>query len=320
MENSNDILSPNDPDLLLAQKIGDALPAIESLKGGSDPLLQQLFSYRETRAEQLSDVDSSSIWDAIESEMQTRKPATIFQLTPAIRRYATAAAVLIAALVGSFLYQNLSGPKLIGESFSTVTKVELSDGSIVSLRPNSKLYEHSISKSEATYSIEGEAYFEVMHDPTRTFAVSTSQAKVEVLGTKFVLSDWGNTSRVFLEEGRIQYESLSNQNVVILEPGQSSEINEFTVTPDVIETESSVYTDWLADQLVFQDQRVEDVFNELEHHFNIQIQRPEVLDEENLTGTIQLDDLPSVLQDLELVLGGSFTQTGENEYRFNPES
>jgi ferric-dicitrate binding protein FerR (iron transport regulator) len=97
-----------------------------------------------------------------------------------------------------------------------------------------------------------------------------------------------------------------------------SEINELTITPEVIETESSVYTDWLDDQLVFQDQQVEDIFNELEHHFNIQIQRPEVLDEENLTGTIQLDDLSSVLQDLELVLGGNFTQTGENEYRFNP--
>jgi len=318
MADNNNILPNNDSDLLLAQKIGEALPDIERLQDDSDPLLQQLFSYREAQAEQIQGIDSSLVWDAIESEMHAREPATIFRLTPAIRRYATAAAILIAALVGSFLYQNLSGPELIGESFSTVTKVELSDGSIVSLRPNSKLYEHSISASKATSSIQGEAYFDITHDPNRNFSVSTSQAKVEVLGTKFVLSNWGNTSRVFLEEGRIQYESLISRNSVVLEPGQSSEINELTITPEVIETESSVYTDWLDDQLVFQDQQVEDIFNELEHHFNIQIQRPEVLDEENLTGTIQLDDLSSVLQDLELVLGGNFTQTGENEYRFNP--
>lgn len=320
MVNNNDILPANDPDLLLAQKMGKALPDLDRLKDTDDPLLNLLFSYRKSLQDRFDPVDTSTVWDSIKAEINSETQAKIFHLSPAIKRYAIAAAVLIAVFIGSFVYQNLSGPELIAESFGSIQQVELADGSLVKLRPYSKLYEQSLSSKRAEYRLQGEAYFEVTYNPDRMFSVTTSRAKVEVLGTKFILSDWGNASNVFLREGRIQFEALSTMNSIILEPGQSSTVDEQAESPVLSDQDETVYTDWLAEQLVFQNQPVHDVFRELEQHFNIQITWPSSINEETLTGTVQLDDLDSVLRDLELVLGGAFTQTGAGEYRFNPGS
>lgn len=315
----NSYISPDDADLLLARKIGEALPDLSSLKKDADPFLIELFKYRNTIKKHVPEIDSASIWDSIQSEIEQEKDtARIVKLTPAIKRYAIAAALLITALVGSFVYQSLTSPTLIGESFASIQQIQLQDGSTVSLRPNSRLYENSVSPNSAEYRIEGEGYFEVAHNPDRTFTVVTDQAKVEVLGTQFVLSSWGNSSKVFLQEGKIKYESLKNSESVILEPGQSSIVNDATDSPLITQSEESVYTDWLTNELVFQNELVSDVFNELEQHFNIQIESPESVLDETLSGSIQLDEISSVLHDLELVLGGSFTHTGDSTYVFNP--
>lgn len=320
MENNNDILPPNDPDLLLAQKIGEALPDLDQLKDTDEPLLNSLFSYRKNLQDRFDPVDTATIWESINAGINSETSSKIFHLSPAIKRYAVAAAVLIAAFIGSYVYQNLSGPELVAESFATIQQVELADGSIVKLRPYSKLYEESVSSNRAEYSIHGEAYFEITHNPDRTFSVATTRAKVEVLGTKFILSDWGSTSNVFLQEGRIQFEALDSRNSIILEPGQSSTVDEQDGVPVLSGQDETVYTDWLTEQLVFRNQSVSEVFSELEQHFNIQIDRPAAVNQETLTGTVQLDDLESVLRDLELVLGGTFVQTNTGEYRFKPGS
>lgn len=320
MANNNDILPANDPDLLLAQKIGEALPHLDQLKDTDDPLLHALFGYRKNLQDRFDPVDTETIWGSIKSEMNSDTRFKIFHLSPAIKRYAVAAAVLIVAFIGSYVYQNISGPELVAESFGNIQEVELADGSIVKLRPYSKLYEESVSSNRAEYSIQGEAYFEITHNPNRTFSVITTRARVEVLGTKFILSDWGNTSNVFLQEGRIQFEALSSKNFIVLEPGQSSAITGQSDTPVLSDQDEDVYTDWLTEQLVFQNQSLSEVFSELEQHYNIQINRPASSNLETLSGTIQLDDLSYVLSDLEMVLGGTFIRTGTGEYRYNPGS
>lgn len=319
MPDQNNILPPEDQDLKLAQKIGDALPHVDSLRDENDPLLNQLFSYRKNRQDRFEPVDKNSLWESIQAEISTDSHSKIFHLSPAVKRLAAAAAILIAAFAGGLLYQNFSEPQLIAESFGSIESVELADGSQVDLRPYSKLFQESKTNTVIEYRLEGEAFFDVSYNPERVFTVSTERAKVEVLGTKFILSDWDNSSDVFLQEGRIQFEAISNQETIILEPGQSSTINDEISSPVLSDADEMVFIDWLRGELVFQNQSVKQVFRELEQHYNIQITQPAELNEETLSGSVQLDQLSALLSDLELVLGGSFTQTGENEYRFNPD-
>ncbi len=318
---NNQNISPDEQDLKRARIIGEALPDLAVLKNTSDPLLSQLFAYKNSVNKQIEPISSEAVWDSIQAEInESSGSARIFQLSPAIRRYAVAAAIAVFALLGSFIYQQLTAPTLIGESFATTEIINLSDGSTVTLRPYSALFAIDVSGKSAEYKLSGEAYFEVAHDPSRTFSVRTAQSEVRVLGTRFILSDWGNTSTVYLQEGRIQYTALSNLQSVQLEPGQSSSVSETTAAPEVSFSEEAPFTDWLNNELVFQNKPVQSVFSELEHHFNISIEAQPAILQETLSGSIPLDNLDSVLSDLGLVLGGTFSETGQNSYVFKSNS
>lgn len=325
MTNNNNILPPNDPDLILAKRIGNSLPDLHTLDAEDDPLLNELFSYkRSISADARDTIDSKAIWDTIETNIidsGTESPkGRILNFTPAVKRFAIAASILIAAIIGSFMFQQQNQPTLIGESFASISRVTLTDGSSVSLRPYSRIYLVDEQKGQISYKLEGEAYFDVISNPKRIFSVNTGRSRVQVLGTKFILSEWGNNSDVYLEEGRIRFESLRSGNSVVLEPGQSSSINNITSTPVVSQKDPQIFTDWLNNELIFDNDRVRDIFNELEQHFNIRIQSSEAIENETLSGSIELDQIDAVLRDLELVLGGTFTKTDGKSYEFNTDS
>lgn len=317
----NQNISPSEQDLQLARLIGENLPDLSGLESSTDALLVRLFAYKNSVSQSVEPINSTAVWDSIQSEInESSGSARIVQLTPAIRRYAVAAAIAVFALLGSFIYQQFTAPALIGESFATAEVVTLTDGSTVTLRPYSSLFAVDVSDHSAEYKLEGEGYFEVTHNPSRTFAVRTDQSEVQVLGTRFILSDWGNTSTVYLQEGRIQYTALNSLKSVQLEPGESASVNEATAEPSVSAADEAPFTDWLNNELIFRNEPVQLVFSELEQHFNISIQaQPDIL-RETLSGSIQLDDLESVLSDLELVLGGTFSETGQHSYVFKPNS
>jgi len=171
-----------------------------------------------------------------------------------------------------------------------------------------------------SYKIEGEAYFEVISNPQRIFSVETGRSRVQVLGTKFILSAWGNASDVYLEEGRIRFEALNTGTSVVLEPGQSSRIVGSSSLPVITQKDPQVFTDWLNSELTFNNDQVRDIFNELEQHFNIRIQSSGSINNETLSGSIELGQIDEVLQDFELVLGGSFKKIDDNTYEFNADS
>lgn len=89
-----------------------------------------------------------------------------------------------------------------------VKKLSLPDGSIVHVNAHSKLrIPQTFSEaSRDVYLDEGEAFFEVMKDDSRPFAVHTEQIRVRVLGTAFNVNAYpqlGDIS-VAVQEGRIQ--------------------------------------------------------------------------------------------------------------------
>ncbi|MFA5669328.1 MAG: FecR family protein [Balneolaceae bacterium] len=315
---------PNDPDRQLARLIGDALPDLHSIQKSSDPLLKQLLVFKQNLIEEEAHtpIHSDKLWNAIDYSINTTSShsARILSFTPRIRKYAIAAAILLFAFIGTYFFQNKPSQTLIAESFASIETLSLPDGSQVTLRPHSKLFEIKQKQDQSIYQLSGEGYFEVFKNPNRIFTVKTDQSEVQVLGTKFILSDWGNISKVYLQEGSVQYTNLKNNESVKLTPGQSSYVDEQTIAPTVAESSETEYTDWLNNELVFTNKRVGSIFDELQQHFNIQINATENERSKTLSGAIELSELNSILKYLELVLEGSFTQTAPNTYSFNSES
>lgn len=321
---NNTQLPHNDPDLMLAKKIGECRDNRVDLNTIGSELPDFLLEYKKQTefAENKITVPQERMWRFIENELpsenQTSRIYSLYSTTPAYLRIA--AAILLAALLSLFYLIPSQTPDLIAEAGQSITEVSLADGSNVVLRPHSALWKLSDNESLQEYRLEGEGYFTVENNPDRVFSVSASDGRVTVLGTRFVLSDWGNQTRVFLEEGAVQFEVLETGEKTDLNPGEKAVIssdNKLTL-PEPADQE--LFTSWMNNRLQFSDRPARLIFDELEFHFQIQIQAPETIEQESLGGSVTLDQKDQVLRDLGLVLGGSFDTSDGTNYKFVPDS
>lgn len=119
-------------------------------------------------------------------------------------------------------YNTLSNPR-----GSKVIDMKLSDGSHVWLNSGSSItFPVAFTGKDRKITVDGEAYFEVAHDPSRPFIVSKGTASVEVLGTHFNINAYSDEKemKVTLLQGSVKV-SL-NTNSKIIKPGQQAAINE----------------------------------------------------------------------------------------------
>lgn len=318
MAKAQDILLPdNDPDLILSQQVGEALSSGADFSSLNDPLIDLLAEFKDEELKTYSnyELDSANLWKSI--DQKTKQPAKI---TPLFQRriaytWAAAAVFLIAAFVGFFWITSSPDTILVAQSEASILSISLEDGTEVTLRPYSQLFEVAVNDAERSYSINGEGYFDVQSDVNRPFSVQAGQGVVTVLGTRFNLSSWGNTTRVYLEEGSISFNTADGLDPVILEPGESSTIeNGIVGSPEQAQVEE--YTDWISNIIVFNSSLPDEVVAEIGQHFDITIDVTQLNYISRLTGSLRLDSVSQTLEDLGLVLGGTFRQAAENEYVF----
>ncbi|MEO9886939.1 MAG: FecR domain-containing protein [Balneola sp.] len=320
---TKDLLPENDPDLLLAKLLGSSLSTGENISSVQDPLIQKIISYRDKEKKEIDSLKNSisEIWVNVDEETKPSKNATVTSLssdrTINVRIWATAATVLIAAFIGIFWFTNLSQPKLIAQSNTKIEVVMLADGSEISLRPNSSFFELSVTENKRAYKLDGEAFFIVSKDRDRPFSVEANNGIVTVLGTQFNVSTWGNENIVYLEEGSIRLDD-QNRNSVILSPGDKALISESSIST-VSNEDGAQYKDWLDNSIVLKSTPVFEVIEELQHHFKIEIDISDLQNKSELiTGSIPLTNLRSTLDDLGLILGGTFREVNPDSFVFIP--
>lgn len=287
----------------------------------NDPIAQSLLKYRATQktAFESFTTGKQAVWEKIDAATKTGRKGNIlsFITTSTATQKWAAAAVIVAAILLSVVYnQAFQKPLLLAEAGNTIETVALTDGSNVTLRPHSKLYSLAQKVNKQTYELQGEAFFDVSSNKNRTFSVKTEDGQISVLGTRFNLSTWGNELRIFLEEGSVRVESTTRQDSLILKPGESASIKKGQA-PKMQNLSKEATTAWLNQNLIFNNRNVENIIAELELHFDIKIEVPSAILQQQLTGELTLENLQITLSDLGLVLGGTFTKTNSNHYLFN---
>ena len=312
-------LPHNDPDLKLARKLGQLRAEGKPLDSIDDPLITRLVQYKQQHdaVAEISSTQKENIWKRILSDAESSTNSSSLKLFHSSTiRWAAAAIVLIGALFGFLYVQLWSGPSLIVESGTTIISTDLRDGSSVTLRPHSKLWSLDREPTQLLYKLQGEARFEVTPRKNRTFVVQTDKGKVSVLGTTFTLSSWGNKMQVFLEEGTVKVQALQADSAVVLSPGETAIVTQAQSIPEVQTAEIREFTDWLSNELVFNNRAAQIIIQEIEQEFNISITLPDAVKDRQLSGQLPLQTLTVALEDLELVLGGQFIKKGDQRYTF----
>lgn len=185
------------------------------------------------------------------SELDQKAHSTkVFALQPNRSKwmwYAAASIVLVMA-VGSFLFLRENS---FETTYGQISTLKLPDGTSVTLNGHS-----SISYSPMQWNLfdsrevrlEGEAFFDVVKKEVEgkkiKFQVETSNLQIEVLGTRFNVTDREENEAVVLEEGSVQVLIPEVQIPIQMVPGDFVGYDEGNkrVLQMVVQTEQ--YTSW----------------------------------------------------------------------------
>ncbi|WP_339722426.1 FecR domain-containing protein [uncultured Paraglaciecola sp.] len=175
-------------------------------------------------------------------------------------------------------------------------QVELEDGSLLSIKPSSKLaYRYSTQLRHITLT-EGEVFFDVEPNPTRTFEISAGDNTIKVLGTSF---------DVQYVNGRVNVEVT--KGVVSVTPTGAFSSLRLTVGNNVsIENDDRIipFNNASANRsgaIVFENQTLVNILKDLDRYFPEKLIVSSISGYELYSGIIYLDNLGTVLTQLSLI-------------------
>lgn len=184
-------------------------------------------------------------------------------------RYGMGAAALVAIMLISMLFLNLTGTKQVVALRGEFANASLPDGSKVVLNSDSKLtYSRLRWDKHRKVSLVGEAVFEVTKG--NNFEVHTTAGYVRVLGTKFNVAFRDGNLEVDCMRGTVEV-NLANGHKEILVAGQGLDVDK---DQQVIKKELNMQTvgKWVDGEFYYREASLEGVLNEIERQYNIHIQ------------------------------------------------
>lgn len=158
-----------------------------------------------------------------------------------------------------------------------VTQFELADGTKVWLNSGSALQFPSLFTGDLReVNLSGEAFFEVTKNENQPFLVKAKDLNIEVLGTSFnvVSYDDEQQAEVVLVEGKVSLFSEIDQVKKVfgtLNPGQRVVYLDENQQVLAEEVEVDKYIAWREGNLIFRDDKMEDVVRRLSRWFNVEI-------------------------------------------------
>lgn len=224
-------------------------------------------------------------------------------------------------LVVSGLSYLIFGRGQVQESttFGEVRHVTLPDGSAVTLNANSTLMWNKRVKKERRVILQGEAFFDIVHDPDRPFIVEVEDMDIKVLGTSFNVKNRGQNREVILERGKVEIfrkQTGDKEEPLILEAGEALQYDSEQVHLAKSSGAQQASTLWKEGLLRFVDTETAKVMEEMETLYGVEILMdvPELIDRP-LDITLPYVEWDRVGEVLALTLGVKMIKENDR-YRF----
>lgn len=244
---------------------------------------------------------------------------------------AAAAALLVVAL---YLYLFFPGlfyqDQSLAQKQPQVQKIETAMGQRTSFRlfDGTHIYLNAASMvrispyygdTTRTIYLQGEAFFDVAHNPEAPFIVRTGEGYSRVLGTKFAVKSYpgDHQMQVTVEEGRVRLASEEK-------PEQAAELTKSTLGLLGADGNTQVrkvanlaeYVAWKDGQLVFESTPFQKVIPRLERWYNIRIKADSALYSQKVTASFDTEPVMEVLSVLALSLDARFKRN-KRQISFN---
>lgn len=250
------------------------------------------------------------------------------------RIFLSAAVILIMSFVGFGIYnleesnleitqlEELTEERTITTSNNEKKTLRFSNGSKVVLSSNSSLtYSIELLQNRTiNVTLSGEAWFEAESDQNSdqpVFAVTTPDGVIKDIGTKFLVTVNKNRSRVVLQEGLVEVESVnennseSNNTRFEVAMGEMVEFNH----SDILLKEtvnSTFYSSWATGFIEFNQTELKDFADYVEQRFGVKVQIEDLkLLNVTLDGAVYFRSLEELMRSVSEVTSISVYQSEE---------
>ena len=205
---------------------------------------------------------------------QDRQPTRRANRTPTTRIWAGSALGVMLLVVGIALWLK---PVVKTAPYGEQASVQLPDGSTIELNSGSSITYPRFFSGTRSVSLKGEAYFDVTESDV-PFIVETFNASVQVLGTTFNVKAWSSgwqpESVVTLTSGSVRLSaSTLSEEPLVMTPGQTIAVRQEGTA--LIESDADIDTHllaWRKGELVFKDQKLISVLEEIERRYGINVE------------------------------------------------
>ncbi|WP_108247075.1 FecR family protein [Muricauda brasiliensis] len=168
----------------------------------------------------------------------------------------------------------------IGEN-KTIT---LSDGTKVTLNANTTFsYPEKFSEESRDVSLQGEAFFDVAHNPEKPFKVATGNGmNIQVLGTVFNVKSYPEDQNVetTLVSGKVKVVEEQNQKTVVLAPSQRATYVKDADKLIVDNVQTKKFTAWREGKFIYDETPIRQVISDLKRKYkvDISVESPGIMD------------------------------------------
>jgi len=264
------------------------------------------------------------LWSGILRRTKTETRILPFYTQKTFVRIAATLLLLLTAFIG-YRY-NYANNKIYETANGEIRRLQLEDGTMVTLNANSKLTIPSklLGVTEREAFLEGEAFFKVQKQQQDgqhvKFTVHTDDVDVEVKGTEFNVNTRQEKTRVILSEGNIQLRLVNDKKEVLqMKPGDLVDYSKTKKSLAVrqVDDASSWYS-WKDNRWTFESTPLSEVATLITETYGFPVElKGDSTGNQKVTGIIPSDNLEDILASLESILDVK-TEQKDKQIRIHP--
>ncbi len=224
-------------------------------------------------------------------------PALLWLAAAAAVVLVVVSAVFVVGRPGASAWTTYATAK--GESRS----IRLADGSEIELGAASMVRVSLSGENRRVQMGEGEAAFDVAHDPSRPFLIDAGGDRVRVVGTRFNVLNQGGHTVVTVARGVVEVRPRGNSTAPVrLTAGQQFDRRPGASLPSVSQVDPAAAFAWREGRLIYRNAQLSDVAGDLNRYLPIPIRVTPDAGRLRFSGVLAIDREDAVVRRLQAFL------------------
>lgn len=259
--------------------------------------------------------DTKTAWQTISARISAPKTKVV-QMFP-WKRSAVAAVFVLFVAGAIYFYSDPS--KAAWKEVAAMDNhktLKLADGSQITLRKGSKLrIPDKFAKNFRHIELSGEAYFEVTHDDSNPFNLTTAKSSIRDLGTAFLVVSNDSVEQVVVTEGKVSFSGKNDKKkALVLGAGEAAVLK--ARGPERNFRETANILSWKTKVIAFNNTPLRQVATDLKDYFNVNVVLSPELNAEEILITAEFtgEPLEKVIEELQMLSALSFQKRANTVY------